>query len=124
MGPIDLPSNGKSYIRVCHDYVTKWVEAKAMKHSRDNKVAKFIYEEIFTRYGFLREIVTDQGAQFTSTLVTKLVNEYNVRHKKYTPYHPQDNRKVELTNWEIEAILTKIVVIHRKYWANILREDF
>ena len=81
VGPIDPPSNGKSYILVCTDYVTKWVEVKAMKHARDNKVAKFIYEKIFTRYGVPREIVTDQGAQFISTLVATLVNEYNIRHR-------------------------------------------
>ena len=120
IGPIDPPSNGKSYILVCTDYVTKWVEVKAMKHARDDKVAKFLYEEIFTRYGVIREIVTDQGAQFTSTLVATLANEYNIRHKKYTPYHPQTNGQVEVTNREIEAIMTKIVAIHRKDWENRL----
>lgn len=44
VGPIDPPSNGKSYILVCTDYVTKWVEVKAMTHARDNKVVEFLYE--------------------------------------------------------------------------------
>lgn len=74
VGPIDPPSNGKSYILVCTNYVTKWIEAKPMKHARDNKFVEFLYEEIFTRFGVPREIVTDQGAQFTSTLITTLVN--------------------------------------------------
>lgn len=30
VGPINPPSNGKRYIFVCTDYVTKWVEAKAV----------------------------------------------------------------------------------------------
>ena len=55
-----------------------------MKHARENKVAKFIYEKIFTRYGVPRKIVTDQGPQFTSTLVATLVDEYNIRHKVYS----------------------------------------
>ena len=29
VGPINPPSNGKKYILVCTDYVTKWVETKA-----------------------------------------------------------------------------------------------
>lgn len=91
VGPIDLPSNGKYYILVYTNYVTNWVEVKAMKHARDNKVAEFIYEEIFTQYGVPKEIVIDQEAQFTSTLVTTLVNEYNIRHTKSTPYNPQAN---------------------------------
>lgn len=88
VGPIDPPGNGKSYILVYIDYMTKWVEVKSMTHARDNKVAKFIYEEIFTCYRVPRETVIDQGAQFTSTLVTILVNEYNIGHRKYAPYHP------------------------------------
>lgn len=67
------------------------MEARAMTHTRDNKVAEFLYEEIFTRYGVPREIVSDQGPQFTSTLIAALVNEYNIRHGKSTPYHPQAN---------------------------------
>ena len=39
IGPIDPPSNGKSYIPMCTDYLTKWVEFKAMKHAHDHKVA-------------------------------------------------------------------------------------
>jgi len=122
VGPIDPPSNGKSYILVCTDYVIKWVEVKAMKHARDSKVAEFLYEEIITRYGVPRELVTGQGAQFTSTLVATLVQEYNIRHKKSTPYHPQANGQVEVTNKEIEAILTKTVAVHKKDWANRLLE--
>lgn len=72
IGPINPPSNGKSHILVCTDYVTKWVEVRAMKNARDEKVAKFLYEEIFTCYGVPREIVTDQGTQFTSNLILKL----------------------------------------------------
>ena len=34
----------KSYILVCTDYLTKWVEVKAMKHARDEKVTKILYE--------------------------------------------------------------------------------
>jgi len=30
VGPINPPSNGKKYILVCTDYITKWAEAKAM----------------------------------------------------------------------------------------------
>ena len=43
IGPIDPPSNGKSYNLVCTDYLTKLVEVKAMKHARDEKVAEFLY---------------------------------------------------------------------------------
>eukprot|EP00253_Pinus_taeda_P018929 PITA_18929 len=39
-----------------------------------------------------------------------------------TPYHPQANGKIESTNKVIEAILTKIVHLHRKDWVEKLLE--
>ncbi|XP_059070810.1 uncharacterized protein LOC131860414 [Cryptomeria japonica] len=93
-----------------------------MKYGRDKIVAEFFCEEIFTRYGVPIEIITDQGAQFTSTLITTLVNEYNIRHRKSTPYHPQVNGLVEVTNRELEAILTNAVALHKKDWSNRLPE--
>ena len=56
--PIDLPSQGKRYILVCIDYVTKWAEAKALARATEQLVINFLFEDIFTRFGFPREIVT------------------------------------------------------------------
>ena len=89
--PINPPSRQKKYILVCVDYVTKRVEAKALFSDTENSVVSFLYEDIFTRFGVPREIVTDQGGQFTSKLMEKLMEEYKVKHKKSTPYHPQAN---------------------------------
>ena len=44
VGPIEPSSQGKSYILVCTNYVTKWVEAKPMKDPRDINVENFLYE--------------------------------------------------------------------------------
>eukprot|EP00253_Pinus_taeda_P012991 PITA_12991 len=94
VGPINPPSNGKRYILVCTDYVTKWVEAKAVTKATENTVVTFLFEEIFVRYGVPRQIVTDQGAQFTSTLVRDLTEKYKIKHRKSTPYHPQANKQI------------------------------
>ena len=75
IGPINPPSKQKKYILVCTDYVTKWVEAKALVYATENSVVNFLYEDIFTRFGAPREIVTDQGGQFTSNLVETLMEE-------------------------------------------------
>ena len=39
-----------------------------------------------------------------------------------TPYHPQANGQVEVTNRVLEAILTKTVQHHHKDWADRLPE--
>jgi hypothetical protein len=65
-------SRRKNYILVCTDYVTKWVETKTLFRATEKSVVEFIYEDIFTRFGVLQEIVTAQGTQFTSKLMKEL----------------------------------------------------
>ena len=47
-----------------------------------------MYEEIFTRFGVPREIVTDQRSQFTPKLMKELTTKYDIRHCKSSAYHP------------------------------------
>ena len=48
VGPIFPMSRKNKYILVCMNYVTKWVEAKALFRATEKLVVEFIYEEIFT----------------------------------------------------------------------------
>ena len=117
VGPISPMSRKNKYILVCTDYVTKWVEAKALFRAIEKLVVEFIYEEIFMRFGVPREIVTDQGSQFTSKLIKELTMKYGIQHCKSSPYHPQANGQVELTNKVLESILTKTIHLHHKDWV-------
>ena len=47
------------YIIVATDYLTKWVEAKATVKNDARTTAKFLYENIFTRFGLPIEIISD-----------------------------------------------------------------
>jgi transposase InsO family protein len=123
VGPINLTSKKKKYILVCNDYVTKWVEAKALPAASEQSVVDLLFNDIFTRFGVLREIVIDQGTQFTSHLVKYVIEQYQIKHRKSTSYHPQENGQVESMNKVIESILTKIVHLHHKDWVEILLES-
>ena len=80
MGPFNPPSQQKVYILVCTDYVTKWVEAKALHRATEQAVAYFLFEEIFCYFGVPREIVTDGGPQFRSHMIVDLTKKYGIKH--------------------------------------------
>jgi hypothetical protein len=82
--PINPASKRKKYILVCTDYVTKWVEAKSLPTTSEQSMVEFLFNEIFTRFGVPREIVTDQGTQFTSNLVKIVTEQYQIKHMKFT----------------------------------------
>ena len=98
VGTINPSSHKKSYILVCTDYVTKWVEEKALIRATEQPVSNFLLEDIFVHFGIAREIVTDGGPQFTSHLIKKLVEKYGIHYRFTSPYHPQENGQVESTN--------------------------
>jgi hypothetical protein len=122
VGPISPMSRRKNYILVCMDYVTKWVEAKALFRAIEKSVVEFIYEDIFTCFSVPREIVIDQGTQFTSKMMKELTEKYGIKHRKSSPYHPQANGQVESTNKVLEAILTKPIQLHHWDWDDRLLE--
>jgi hypothetical protein len=88
VGPINPSSKKKNYILVCTNYVTKWVEVKDLPATSEQSVVDFLFHDILTRFGVPREIVTDQGTQFTSNIVKAVTEQYQIKQRKYTPYHP------------------------------------
>ena len=81
------------YIFVAIDYLTKWVEAKAAVKNDARTTAKFLYKNIFTRYGLPIEIVSDQGVHFVNEVIEFLLHKFMIIHKRSAPYHPQTSRK-------------------------------
>jgi hypothetical protein len=59
-------------------------------------------------------------SQFTTHRITNILDNYHIKHKITSPYHPQENGQVESTNKVLEAILTKTVSKNRQTWASEL----
>ena len=95
------------------DYVTKWAEAKATRKADANATAKFLFENIITRFGCPFEIVSDNGTHFINEVIKELTSSFMISHHKSTPYYPQANGQAESTNKTLISILTKTVEAHR-----------
>nr|XP_029144851.1 uncharacterized protein LOC114924447 [Arachis hypogaea] len=64
--------------------------------------------------GILRRCISyEEGQEQLETLLLK----YGVKHKVATPYHPQTNGQVEISNKELKRILEKTLGNSRKDWS-------
>ncbi|CAN6552090.1 unnamed protein product [Malus baccata var. baccata] len=111
------PSYGFTYILLAVDYVSKWVEAKAIHTNDSRMVADFIKANIFSRFGIPRVFISDRGSHFCNRTIEALFKKYNVKHRVSTPYHPQTSGQAEVSNREIKQILEKTVRPNRKDWS-------
>ncbi|GJR76680.1 reverse transcriptase domain-containing protein [Tanacetum coccineum] len=118
MGPFPS-SHGNKYILVAVDYLSKWVEAKALPTNDARVVVKFL-KSLFARFGTPRAIISDRGTHFCNDQFAKVMSKYGVTHRLATAYHPQTSGQVEVSNRGLKRILERTVGENRASWSDKL----
>ncbi|GJS81920.1 reverse transcriptase domain-containing protein [Tanacetum coccineum] len=116
MGPFPS-SRGNKYILVAVDYLSKWVEAKALPTNDARVVCKFL-KSLFARFGAPRAIISDRGTHFCNDQFAKVMQKYGVTHRLSTAYHPQTSGQVDIKS-TLDPVITGD---HRKVQLNELNE--
>jgi transposase InsO family protein len=93
--------------------LTRWVKAREVKDCSATIAVHFIFDDIITRFGCPKILMSDQGTHFINKTIESLTKEFTVHHQKSTPYHPQVNGTVEEFNKILEISLTKICSVNR-----------
>ena len=109
-------SRQNRWIIVATEYLTKWAEAKAVRADNAKHTAIFIFENIITRFGCPRVLVSDRGGHFINDLISELTKFFMIKHQKSTPYHPQTNGQTERTNQTLCHILHKTISDAKRDW--------
>ena len=107
------------YILVICDYATRYPEAVAMKTVDAEAVAEELLK-FFSRVGIPKEILTDQGTNFTSQLFAELYRLLHVDALWTSPYHPQTDGLVERFNGTLKEMLRKSAQVDGRDWDELL----
>ncbi|KAE8221274.1 hypothetical protein CF319_g5338 [Tilletia indica] len=94
---VDLGANTgpRRYLVLARCLLSGWVEGRALPNKLASSVAKFIEDDILSRYGpVVRQILTDNGPE-NSAETAALLARLGIRHARITPNHPQGNSIVE-----------------------------
>nr|GEY64834.1 reverse transcriptase domain-containing protein [Tanacetum cinerariifolium]GEY76102.1 reverse transcriptase domain-containing protein [Tanacetum cinerariifolium] len=118
MGP--FPSlRGNKYILKAVDYLSKWVETKALPTNDARVVCKFL-KSLFIGFGSPRAIISDRRTHFCNYQFAKVMLEYEVTHRLSIAYHPQTSRQVEVSNRGLKRIIERTIGENRASWSDKL----
>ena len=108
---LQLPktSHGNRYAVVFVDYFTKWPEVYATRDQSAPTIAKLLVEEVISRHGVPRQLVSDRGASFLSRLMLEVCSVMGIKKINTSAYHPQTDGLVERFNRTLTDMLAKTV---------------
>lgn len=97
--------NGKHFV-VIGDYFSKFVDFAKISDESSETVIREI-KMLLSRYGVPKQIVSDQGSQFTSQPFKNFCRAWDIEHVLISPKFPQANGFIERQIQTLKSLLTK-----------------
>jgi len=119
VGPLPKTPSGMEYALVATDYLTRWVEVRAMRNKKSETVAMALLK-IFGRMGVPRKLISDQGKEFISRSIRTVYQYLGIRRDAATPYHPETNGLTERFNRTLKDMISKIMMTTKIPWDEAL----
>jgi hypothetical protein len=120
VGPLPETATGNKFIIVATDYLTKWPEARPAIDTTAATAAGFLYEDILSRHGAPKELLSDRGRTFLNQTLAELCKRWQVRQAFASAYHPQTNGLVERYNKTLVETLAKLCLLRPQDWDRMV----
>nr|GEX33794.1 reverse transcriptase domain-containing protein [Tanacetum cinerariifolium] len=104
------------YVHVAVDYLSKWVEAKALPTNDARVVCKFLKISLPD----LESPEPLSVIEERTSAMTKVMLKFGVTRRLATPYHPQTSGQVEVSNYGLKRIFERTVGENHVSWSDKL----
>ena len=98
-------AGGHHHIIVAVDYFTKWEEAMPTIKFYGERAMHFVFNQIITWFGILKELVIDHGMHFQNKMMEELASKLGYKQEHFSSYYPQANGQAEAVNKSLKSIL-------------------
>ena len=110
IGEINPASSGQHrWILIATYFFTKWVEAIPTRNATDKVIISFIQENILSRFGCPKKLLTDNAKAFKSKAMVAFCEQNGIVLKHSTPYYPQGNGLAESSNKNLVQSIKKLL---------------
>ena len=115
------PSRGYTAIIVIVDRFTKYAICLPTKESFTSQdLADLFLRQVTYVFGNPKEIISDRGPEFASSLWKTVCTKLGIQRKLSTAYHPETDGQTERLNQTLETYLRFYVSYHQDNWADLL----
>ena len=85
-----------------------------IKKTSAKQIAEVVCKNIYKLHGFLKIIVSDKDAKFTSNFWKELCKKTCITLNMSSAYHPETDGKTEVVNKCLETYLRSFVTVKKK----------
>ena len=96
---------GSAYLLII-DYYSRYIETAKLSSESSSEVIRHA-KSIFARHGIPKQIISDNGPQYSSLEFKKFAEEYGFLHTTSSPKFPQSNGEAERAVKTVKAMLKK-----------------
>lgn len=109
VGPLPTTRRGNTHILTIQDLLTKYSLAIPLQGTTSIDISDALTKQFFARFGAPRALLTDQGANFCSSLLKHVARKYRIKQYKTTAYYPQSNGSIERSHHVLAEYLKQYV---------------
>ena len=112
--PLSTESRNR-YVLTIVNFAKRYPEAVSLAKIDTESIAEALLE-IYLRVGFLSEVLSDRGSQFTADLMKEVCRLISVKQLFTTPYNPKCNGLCKRMNGVLKSMLKKMCQERPKDW--------
>ena len=109
-------------VLIITNHSTRYALAVVTKDQTTKIIMKVLYERFIVVFGAPAKILSDHGANFTSTLVEELCAAFGIQKCRTTAYHAQCNGQVECFHQMLFHMIGKLMSDKKSHWQQHLLE--
>ena len=105
-------------VLVLVDHFTQYICTYVVEDHQATTVAKVLYDEYFSVFGFPHQLKSDNAPEFIRKVLMALCNLLNVKWVRMSPYHPQSNGSVKCTHQTLIRMVGKLDPKRKSRWPD------
>ena len=116
VGPLSQTLDGNKYVLTFQNELSKYTLAIPVAQQDAVTIAKAFVEEVILKFGIPQIILTDQGSNFLSEIITNVCKFLKIKKIKCIAYHPQSNGALERTHRVFVEYLPRFILEDQNNW--------